>query len=555
MISKSNYQNSYPFVVGVYLLTFLFALFFVTVLGQILNIGISWVDVPLSVVIASVFTLYEPDIGLDKRRRVICILLTVLSFVLLAVALSYFSDRSFDGNVYHQQSVLYQTEGWNPIYQSNSRPEKSSMCINHYAHFNETVQAAILSLSSDIESSKVVNFILYISSLLIFYETLRSYGNSKTVSLSASVMMGCNPVVVTQLLTFYVDYAIFCELLILCSIFALILKSPFNRILWVYTFFVTVIAINTKFTHFFYIGIIWVAFLSVLVYRKNFCSFKSALLAGCAAMIVGIFILGFHPYVTNFYYHGHIFYPLLGDNSIDIMTYNTPDIYVGNNRLQNFVISMVEPWWGIDWANHDSVITALKTTFSYDARYGGFSPLFPVMLVFAIGYAFVGGCSKWVWFLALVLFIMAFIFEQTWWARYVCWLWSVPIMLLLGGHKSKLKSRVMICCCWVCLVVGCFAFGKSAIGSFLNNRMRSLIYEAMCIEPLKVANLSDLVRYKFDTAGAKYIIVPIDSINRKHAFSYYFDIEYSRDIIELSDSVYGEILKNPLSRPRVEPMD
>lgn len=95
-----------------------------------------------------------------------------------------------------------------------------------------------------------VTALLY-SSLHITFTSL----SAKQIGIVTAALM-CNPVVMTQLFTFYNDLYLYLEYLALCAL-AIILWKKRNENLslqlsyWIMAGVVTVLAVNTKFTHFF----------------------------------------------------------------------------------------------------------------------------------------------------------------------------------------------------------------------------------------------------------------------------------------------------------------
>ena len=229
-----------------------------------------------------------------------------------------------------------------------------------------------------------------------------------------------------------------------------------DHISW-YTLIITaILAASTKFTVAFYIfltigvGIIW-----FFVAGQRKMSLRMTILS-TGLFILGFGVLGYHPYITNTIGWGHPFYPLMGSD-IDIMSGNTPEIYIGGNRFTNWLRSLfynaqgTEVWMPIiSDSLHDYYI-------SHEARIAGFGPffgytLFTSMLLVAyhIGkewqshtcnkaqaHTFIG--------IPLLLLGACFIFEQSWWMRYIPFLWAVPIVLLLyTEYNGKLSQRMRL---------------------------------------------------------------------------------------------------------------
>lgn len=152
--------------------------------------------------------------------------------------------------------------------------------------------------------------------------------------------------------------------------------------------------------------------------------------------LIAVFGICYHPYVTNWLNNGHPLFPLLGGTA-DIMTYNTPEELLHHNRFVNFVISVFS-----------------ISLPSVDQRLGGFTPLFVVLLPLAlvsIGYCYVKAkyFMSWFGYIAICIIASCFLFEQSWWARYIPQLWllvplSVYTLILFPINRTMKLVRYMI---------------------------------------------------------------------------------------------------------------
>lgn len=359
----------------------------------------------------------------------------ILIAVSVAVA-SFFEDNSYDGNWYHQEGVAAMLGGWNPYHMADSMP--LSVWAIHYANGIETSAAVLSSFTGHIESGKAMNLLMLFATGLIVYSALRRSTDCKKSAIIA-VFAVCNPVCITQMLTFYIDYAKYLYLLIALSALCRIYTCGRQKINWIMLSEVIIFAIATKFNAFFEMGvIISVALVAFWVQRKHDIAVK-LLIVGALSAIVGTLVLGYHPYITNWISKGHPLYPLLGTGNIDIMTSNTPDVLQGVDRFSAFFKSLF----------------SFKLA-SYDTRVGGFGPFMPLMFVASVivfGY-YRRSISKWVWLIVACVIASCFFFEQSWWTRYTCQLWLFPTAalyeLLTQPHRNRF-NRVL---CYILLAAG-----------------------------------------------------------------------------------------------------
>ncbi len=391
---------------------------------------------------------YKMDNHVIMRYYIFTIL--ALTFSLLSSSIIY--DFSYDGNTYHQGAVVGLINGWNPFY---NPAQTGALWETHYAKALEIVAASIALTTHRIESGKAVNILLILSSLLITYYFLRNelpkLRRGKIIMLTTLLTL-C-PTVILQSHTYYNDYALYT--LLLLSVIALIhIKREPKYLLWWYILVATtLIATVTKFTIAFYIYLtLAIAIIWTFITRERLLS-RRLFLTSAILFVVGFGIIGYHPYITNTIGWGNPFYPLIGSN-VDIMTSNTPELYQDGNRVTNWVRSLFYNAEGnsmwipfINDSLHDYYI-------AYDARIAGLGSLFVYALIISMG-LFLSTISnkqlrnninnRWraTAIISTLLVAGCFIFEQSWWMRYVPFLWAVPVVLLINTeHIGQLPRQL-----------------------------------------------------------------------------------------------------------------
>lgn len=382
--------------------------------------------------------------------RVVTLILSTLGIIFLALVVSaFFWDNSYDGNTYHQASIIWLADGWNPAYEFCPA---DNIWSRHYAKGLEIIAAQIFKSVSSVgfcspiyalESSKAVNFILYAATLLIVISTVKEQvaSISRRNLVGVAIVTAANPVVVTQLFTFYNDYALYCLAAILLAAFFGIKRG--DKMSAVIAACATILAVNTKFTHFFYIGVEWALFLIFLALKKQFKATAKWAVAALAMAAVSALAFGYNPYVTNTLSEGNPFYPLLGSD-IDIMTNNTPEIYADGGRIGNFVKSQFtapndEAWSAFPLPTSKNALTGI----GYDERSMGFGPLFPWILLAALLMLLFGKTPRTVWLIVIATTGATFVFEQAWWARYVAFAWLIPVMAAISANAYARRGIVV----------------------------------------------------------------------------------------------------------------
>lgn len=407
---------------------------------------------PTAIILSLVAGSYLCNKNSNRRSTVLrnCgIVVASLLFALLSSAIIY--DHSYDGNTYHQGAIFHMIQGWNPFYAPDMQ---ASLWETHYAKALEIVASTISICFNRVECGKAVNILLILSSIFITASFLRReypHHSGRKTALLTSLLAFC-PTVIRQAYIYYNDYPLYTFMLLVVIALIDLYRNSKNTSAWIILITATLFAAVTKFTIAFYvyltlaIGIIW-----IFTTSKRSLSYTLALVS-LPLIIVGFGVLGYHPYVTNTLGWGNPFFPLIGSN-VDIMIYNTPELYQGGNRLTNWLRSLFYNGMGTDiWIPF--VTDSLRDYYiSYDSRIAGFGPFFVYcMMAAAVVWAsrvynerkeqtasrqrvaFYGITS-------LLLILGCFIFEQSWWMRYVPFLWAVPLLLLLYTEYSEQLSR------------------------------------------------------------------------------------------------------------------
>ncbi|MBP3349923.1 MAG: hypothetical protein J6L03_04730 [Bacteroidaceae bacterium] len=379
-------------------------------------------------------------------------LYTLLSIAFALLSASMLYDNSYDGNTYHQGGIVDMIMGCNPIY----HPEEfSSFWSTHYAKAIEISASTIAIFFNRIESGKGVNIMLIVASIYITYSFLRRefHEHSTRKVLLFTLLLTLCPVVIRQAYIYYIDYAMYTFMLL--AIISLITIYRYNTPLsWCLLIITTLLAASTKFTVAFYV-FLTIATAIVWYFISGRCKLSYRLITlSIILFIIGFGVIGFHPYVTNTMGWGNPFYPLMGSDT-DIMSGNTPELYANGNRLSNWLRSLFYNAQGtgiwipiINDSLHDYYI-------SHEGRIAGLGPFFGYTLFASILFAtytfykeksrltlnksrattFIG--------ISLLLLVACFIFEQSWWMRYIPFLWAVPVILLLYTEQSQALSPLL----------------------------------------------------------------------------------------------------------------
>lgn len=475
---------------------------------------------------------YLPTLGvigylllvLRSRRQsalAFIILGTLIATAMLIAGSLY--DLSSDGQTYHQEAIILLKDGWNP-YLGDPIRNWHELWINHYAKGSEVFGAVLYWLTGSIEVGKCFNLLLILASWALAFAALREFGLAWAASLWLSSLLAFNPVSLYQVFSYYVDGALSSLLIIFMSALFLAIKHP-GRSDYLVLFTSLVLLCTLKFTGLVYAGLLMLGAIAFLILLGRQLLLIRLVPVAIAAMIVGVFVVGFNPYVTNVVRQGHPFHPLAGPNPIDIMTSNMPANFAGETRLSKFVLAT--------FARSDSPLTPqishLKFPVSLsgseikifkvpDPRVGAFGPFFAASLLLAFAIVIVA-CRVNVPGMPAALVLVAMLTGATlanpegWWARYAPQFWLVPMVLglwvLRHGKAQRLRRVNAVLLALISLNSALVAAGY-AYGQYSGNRDLRAQLERLRQQPTPVhVNFHEYLanRVRLENAGVSFVEV------------------------------------------------
>ncbi|WP_139298345.1 hypothetical protein [Pedobacter hartonius] len=441
--------------------------------GFFAGINVSKWQFPLSFLLTAVVYFYA---GKSYYQTVSIYFQSLLSgIIVIAVSMIIavnFYDVSYDGQSYHMEEIYQLKNGWNPTRELLPPSVNMALYINHYSKGVEIPQSALYSLTNRIETGKATNFILLAAAFCL---TLSLLLNFSILSTSKSVLLSflsvLNPVAVNQLFSTYVDGQI--AILLLCffvtAIWVIRDASYFNLLLLAS---IVIITANIKFTGLVYIVLFAVAFLAWLLFvNYNKVIFQKAFYAILISGFVAVFVVGYNPYVKNTISFHHPFYPLMGENKVDIMGHNLPSGFEGRNGVSKFFISLFAHTDNVMVGNQKQIELKVPFTFnkndivsSYaiDTRIAGFGALFSGIMLLSVLLLVLllkKTGSQWktmksgIYALGIII-LSVILLPESWWARYVPQLWYFPLIILLMTElyiKEKIKFLKILM--YLCLLV------------------------------------------------------------------------------------------------------
>ena len=407
---------------------------------------------PLSIIVAIILSNWlARRAGLSGRLRWWPIALAVGAILISLIPSAAFYDLSWDGQWYHQRGVYAISQDWNPLSEPlRNFNDYSQNWVRHYAKGPWYIGASLTSLTGWIEFGKFITWPALVAALMAVTAAGLDAGLRRKNAFALGILVALNPVVMSEMLSYLVDGLMICFLA--CYVAALI--SSFHRpnALAIVTGIAAMIcSINSKFT-----GLVFLCFvcagvgLYCLIRRRDILLHYIGL--NLLAMILGVVVWGYNPYVTNTLNRGNPFYPLMGSKEYPslaargqdpIELYETPHNMQNRNRFVRFGYALFgrpggQPFLdGPDARLMYPFLFPIKDIALYrfhETRIAGFGPLFSGILLLSLILA-VWGCMRsgpWPSLILLLSYLTLvtslLISIHTWWARYGPQMWWFPIL-------------------------------------------------------------------------------------------------------------------------------
>ena len=248
-------------------------------------------------------------------------------------------------------------------------------------------------------------------------------------------------------------------------------KPIINQKLNLFIFFMLLnIVINIKFSAFGYAGIFCLGYYIWYIYRVikkkiELKFFRNFTIISVLSVISAIFIIGLSVYPKNFLEHGNPFYPIMGEGKIEIMLQNQPAYFENKTPIEKFIISTfsraenisqssgLEATYKIPFTVDD---TELESLSNVDLRISGNGVLFSGILIISLVillltsiFVFKNNRKLFLMIIIpiIITFIMIFVLNESWWARYFPQLYFIvlgSILFLESFNKKAIKIVMFI---------------------------------------------------------------------------------------------------------------
>lgn len=406
--------------------------------------------------------------GLPGPRRIIPVVSVLIISILALFLAAAFYDMSWDGLWYQQTAVFEMSQGWNPIRDPgmhNFFPPYVADLVCYYSKGPWYVALALFQTTHNIEWAKAATWGAFAAMFFAVLGAAIDFNLPRRNALVIAALVSFNPVVVCELASYMTDGIL--ASFLACFVAALFTwfsrPGPLVRMVMVGS---AILCINSKLN-----GPVYLCFalaaagLYVLLkHRERVLRF---ILIQSTALLLGVGVMGWNPYVTNTADKGNPFYPLLGTgvaqgakgNPID--KWETPKNLVGRSRFIRLGYALFghpgeQPIFGgknarlmvpfnVRWKD-------FQIFYSPETRISGFGPLFSGAFLISLGVLGFALARRdapraMILFFAGAIATSLLVSVHTWWARFAPQLWWWPILAVVVAFTTP-GRRVILRVAW-----------------------------------------------------------------------------------------------------------
>lgn len=326
--AMNDKSGSYIVNIGRFLLLFVGMDVLLTSILFFLHINISKANFFIALLISIVlFFLISRD---EVRRKSLTIAISCVCLLLIICATGLLYEIAFDGNLYHKFAAGILKLGYNPVYEGvedyliqlnipEQRWYNNTIWVECYPKASWYFNATIYAVTNWIESAKVFNLLIFISSFGICYDYFY-FKLPKKYAYCITFLLIATPTSIAMLTTFYLDGALGNLLITSIVLLMSITDDAYerNKILqFVYLGVCIILCGNLKITGLAYEGAFCFSFFvmwSVRLIHKNDDMWVKKLgkiaLFYIGVVCITVFIVGYGVYITNIMNYGNALYPL-----------------------------------------------------------------------------------------------------------------------------------------------------------------------------------------------------------------------------------------------------
>lgn len=452
---------------GIYLLISFALVLITTSIFWILGLSLLKVSLFISFILSIFICIYILEDNL--KNKIISIFISIIVLIISIFVSGYVFDQSDDGNTYHKETIYMLKEGWNPVYndykefaKNNNLTYNHELWSEHYPKTTWIIGATIYDITNNIETGKFYNItFMYITFVLLSYIIYKQF-SKKYLSILISLVTVINPITMSQIFSYYVDGLLGLLLYLSIIYMYLFINNDKDKLIKIVLASLIIIISNIKFTGLAYCGLFCLGYY-IYYFLKNIKSNNTRLIKNTIyfifVVIIAFLVVGSSSYLKNTLEHKNPFYPLMGKDKVDIMTFLQPASFKDMTPIEKNFYSIFSKTANIGVFNNGEPVLKIPFTFDsyeleqigYDTRIGGygvlFSGIFIVSIIFLI-FFIVDLIHKKdknivIYVIPLIITILLMIFlSDSWWARYAPQLYLfilIPLLLYLKYDNKYLK--------------------------------------------------------------------------------------------------------------------
>lgn len=234
-----------------------------------------------------------------------------MAFVACALLWGTFklADSEWDGKAIHKPGAIALASGWNPVWKAlphRAEGDAGWAWCEYYPKAAWHVNAELLRATGNVDLGDGIPLIWAGVVFCLGLGVLPwLYGLGPKGTYLFSALLACNPVLLRELCSGYVDGQLGCSLVAGLLAFSAYARRPDGRLLLL-SGLCCVYGANLKFTGLVYFGVGYALLGSVALWRH----FKPSRLGWMAVLALATLLCGTAPYLTNWMRYGSPFYPL-----------------------------------------------------------------------------------------------------------------------------------------------------------------------------------------------------------------------------------------------------
>ena len=439
----------------------------------LINIPISIFHLPISLILALI------ELYFIREERIKNVIISLLVFVIIfsfsCIICGRVYDDSADGNGYHKLAIGFLKNGWNPIYDSQDEyieklnlNTQENTWVEHYPKATWIYGASVYILTNNIETAKTFNLItLFIIFFIIAYLINKYY--QKPLSAFLIAISACTfPIIWQQIFCLYLDGFMGLILLLLIIYFYLYIKNDKSKEYFIISAALMIIIINIKYTGLFYAGIFclgyYIYYLIIKIKNKEYNDLIKTTVSFAIVLLISLLIVGSNSYVKNLITEHNPLSPIIGENKIDIVTPQQPELFADKSPIEKNFYSIFS--YTANYATAFNQGTPqLKIPFTSDknaelkmlnedTRIGGFGIYFSGILIISILIIIIDLILSikrakydkliFIGIPLLITILLMFFFGESWWARYSPQTYFIVLMSIFILFTSNNKIYYII---------------------------------------------------------------------------------------------------------------